>query len=216
VTFGLSVTWAAFTGARQPGDLAAALLRRNDNRRASQEAYARDLANWFVWLDRAGVRPFAATLTSAESYVRQSVPNGRTPAPATVARRMAGLSAFDRRVAYGDHVSLAVAAALRTDDVIDLLGHQLRQHPEADADAQRRQPFLRTAGTLAERHLHAFGQRVELPIAALGGRLIYVPPGGAPRLTACSHWPRSQQDRTRRGRTHLKFREPQNNFPGRM
>jgi len=87
-------------GATQPGDLAAAFLRRYDNRRGTQEAYARDLADWFVWLDRAGVRPFDATLITAESYARQPLPNGKTPAPATVARRMACLSHYYRRAAY--------------------------------------------------------------------------------------------------------------------
>jgi hypothetical protein len=91
--------------AAQPGDLAAAFLRRYDNRRSTQDAYARDLAHWFVWLDQAGVRPFDATLTNAESYARQPLPNGKTPAPATVARRMACLSAFYRRVTYDDHIA---------------------------------------------------------------------------------------------------------------
>jgi integrase/recombinase XerD len=91
--------------ATQPGDLAAGFLRRYDNRRSTQEAYARDLADWFVWLDRAGVRPFDATLTTAESYARQPLPSGKTAAPATVARRMACLSAFYRRVAYDGHVA---------------------------------------------------------------------------------------------------------------
>ena len=67
-------------------------------RRSTQEAYTRDLADWFVWLDHAGVRPFDAKLTTAESYARQPLPNGKTPVPATVARRMACLSAFYRRV----------------------------------------------------------------------------------------------------------------------
>ena len=87
-------------GATQPGDLAAAFLRRYDNRRGTQEAYARDLADWFGWLDRAGVRPFDAMLTTAETYARQPLPNGNTPAPATVARRMACLSHYYRRAAY--------------------------------------------------------------------------------------------------------------------
>jgi integrase/recombinase XerD len=92
-------------GVSQPGDHAAAFLRRYDNRRSTQEAYARDLADWFVWLDRAGVRPFDATLTSTESYARQLLPNGKTPAPATIARRMACLSAFYRRIAYEGNVT---------------------------------------------------------------------------------------------------------------
>ncbi len=75
-------------------------------------------------------------------------------------------------MAVTDRDALGVVAALRTDDVVDLLGHQLRQHPEPDADAQRQQPFLRRAGKLAERHLHAFGQRVELPIADLVGSFV--------------------------------------------
>ena len=92
-------------GATEPGDLAAAFLRRYDDRRGTQEAYARDLADWFVWLDRAGVRPFDATLTTAESYARQPLPSGKTPAPATVARRMACLSHYYRRAAYDDVVA---------------------------------------------------------------------------------------------------------------
>ena len=91
--------------ASQPGDLAAAFLRRYDNRRSTQEAYARDLSDWFVWLDGAGVRPFDATLTTAESYARQALPSGKAPAPATVARRMACLSAFYRRVTYDGHIA---------------------------------------------------------------------------------------------------------------
>jgi len=42
--------------------------------------------------------------------------------------------------------TLGVVTALRTDVVVDLLGHQLRQHPETGADAERQQPSLRGAG----------------------------------------------------------------------
>jgi hypothetical protein len=40
-------------------------------------------------------------------------------------------------MAVADRDTPWVVAALRTDDVVDLLGHQLRQHSEPDADAQR-------------------------------------------------------------------------------
>jgi hypothetical protein len=35
-----------------PGELAAAFLRGYDDQESTQEAYARDLAGWFVWLAR--------------------------------------------------------------------------------------------------------------------------------------------------------------------
>lgn len=45
-----------------PGELAAAFLRGYDDQESTQEAYARDLADWFVWLARARVTAFDATL----------------------------------------------------------------------------------------------------------------------------------------------------------
>jgi site-specific recombinase XerD len=83
-----------------PGDVAAAFLRRYDARPATQEAYARDLADWLVWLKRARVEPFDATLGTIESYAREPLTNGRAPAPATIARRLACLSHFYRRAHY--------------------------------------------------------------------------------------------------------------------
>jgi integrase/recombinase XerD len=85
---------------RRPGDAAAVFLRRYDTRRATQEAYARDLADWFVWLRHAAVDPFDATLATIESYAREVLPSGRLPAPATVARRLACLSHYYRRAVY--------------------------------------------------------------------------------------------------------------------
>jgi integrase/recombinase XerD len=86
--------------ARTPGDLAAAFLRRYENRRSTQEAYARDLADWFLWLDRQGTGPLDATLTTIETYMREALPSGKPPAPATMARRLACLSHFYRRAVY--------------------------------------------------------------------------------------------------------------------
>ena len=83
-----------------PNAAAAAFLRRYDSRRATQEAYAHDLADWFVWLKQIGVEPFAATLATIESYTRQLLPAGKPAAPSTVARRLACLSHFYRRAMY--------------------------------------------------------------------------------------------------------------------
>jgi integrase/recombinase XerD len=80
-----------------PGELAAAFLRGYDDQESTQEAYARDLADWFVWLARARVNAFDATLASIENYSREPLPTGRPPAPATLARRLACLSHFYRR-----------------------------------------------------------------------------------------------------------------------
>jgi integrase/recombinase XerD len=86
--------------AESPVQLAAAFLRRYDNRKATQEAYALDLAGWFVWLARADVDPFDATLATVEAYIREPLPNGKPAAPSTTARRMACMSNFYRRLAY--------------------------------------------------------------------------------------------------------------------
>ena len=83
-----------------PGKLAAAFLRGYDDQESTQEAYARDLADWFVWLARARVDAFGATLASIENYSREPLPTGRSPAPATLARRLACLSHFYRRAHY--------------------------------------------------------------------------------------------------------------------
>lgn len=91
---------AALEVIQGPNAAAAAFLRRYDGRRATQEAYARDLADWFVWLKQLGVEPFQATLSTIESYTRQLLPAGKPAAPSTVARRLACLSHFYRRALY--------------------------------------------------------------------------------------------------------------------
>jgi hypothetical protein len=53
----------------------------------------------------------------------------------------------------------SVVAALRTDDLGDLLLHQLSQHPEPDTDGQRHEPFPRGADEHAERLLDFRRQR---------------------------------------------------------
>ena len=55
--------------------------------------------------------------------------------------------------------------ALRADDLVDLGLHQLVQHAEPDADAQREQSLLRRTGELAQRLLH----RRRQPLDALCG-----------------------------------------------
>lgn len=86
--------------ASTPTEVAGVFLRRYHGRRSTQEAYARDLAHWLVWLRRAGVEPFDASLATIESYTRELLPSGRSPSPATIARRLACLSHFYRRALY--------------------------------------------------------------------------------------------------------------------
>ena len=83
-----------------PSELGAAFLRRYDNREETQKAYALDLADWFVWLRHAGVEPFEVTLVTVEAYMREPFPSGKPPAPSTMARRLACLSHFYRRIVY--------------------------------------------------------------------------------------------------------------------
>jgi integrase/recombinase XerD len=90
--------------ANTPSEVAAVFLRRYHGRRSTQEAYARDLSHWFVWLRRAGVEPLDASLATIESYTREPLPSGQAPSPATVARRLACLSHFYRRALYAGMV----------------------------------------------------------------------------------------------------------------
>ena len=83
-----------------PAEIAAAFLRRYDNRRSTQDAYALDLADWFTWLEPRGIEAFDATLATIESYTREPLTNGKPPSPATLARRLACLSHFYRRARY--------------------------------------------------------------------------------------------------------------------
>ena len=85
---------------RKPGAAAAAFLRRFEGRRLTQEAYAIDLADWLVWLQGAGIHPFEASFATVESYAREPLEDGRPPAPATTARRLACLAHFYRRAMF--------------------------------------------------------------------------------------------------------------------
>ncbi|MCL2419280.1 MAG: tyrosine-type recombinase/integrase [Conexibacteraceae bacterium] len=85
---------------RRPEDAAAAFLRRFEGRRHTQEAYAINLADWLVWLERAGIEPFEATFATVESYAREPLSDGRLPAPATIAQRLACLAHFYRRAMF--------------------------------------------------------------------------------------------------------------------
>jgi len=58
-------------------------------------------------------------------------------------------------------------------DLIDLLSHLLVQHAKPDTHRQGKQPILRRAGQLPQRHPHAPGQRVKRPIADLVGIVLY-------------------------------------------
>ncbi len=65
-----------------------------------ESAACGDLADWFVWLARAGAHPLEATLATIESYKREPLLDGKAPAPSTMARRLACLSHFYRRASY--------------------------------------------------------------------------------------------------------------------
>jgi hypothetical protein len=72
-------------------------------------------------------------------------------------------------------------AAIRADDLVDLLVQQLGQHPEPDPDREGEQPLLRGAGQLAPRLLHPRRQRSEaVPLAGRVGGVVYGPHGGPP------------------------------------
>lgn len=85
---------------RRPQETAAAFLRRFEGRRLTQEAYALDLADWFVWLGGARIHPFEVTFATVESYAREPLEDGRTASPSTTARRLACLAHFYRRAMF--------------------------------------------------------------------------------------------------------------------
>ena len=111
--------------------------------------------------------------------------------------------------------ALAIVAALRADDLVDLGLHQLVQHPEPDPDAERQQPLLRRAGELAERLAHALGQLLQRSSAGMTGAagtvLIAV---GPPVLVGLGFAPVTVPTRTGRGgRTAVfKFYELRDNL----
>jgi hypothetical protein len=72
--------------------------------------------------------------------------------PTAAERHLAGLVAVAHRRARG------VVPALRPDHLVDLLFHQLDQHPQADADAERQQPLPRRPDELSQRFLHPHRQ----------------------------------------------------------
>jgi hypothetical protein len=87
---------------------------------------------------------------------------------AAAERHLAGLATVtDRR-------AIRVVLAPRTDDLVDLLGHQLVQDAEPDADRQREQTLLRGARQLTERLLHrrsAVRRRTTWPRSRVGSGL---------------------------------------------
>ena len=80
-------------------------------------------------------------------------------------------------VTVPDRGPLRVVLALRAHDVVDLLFHQLAQHAEPDADAQREQSLLRCPNQLSQCLLHALREHGLTRVAcATGLPFTAVPP----------------------------------------
>ena len=98
------------------------------------------------WSRAAKCAYVSSSTSCSPSAVRA---RGRLDRHAPAAERdLAALVAVTHRGPVG------IVPALRADDLVDLGLHQLVQHAEPDADAQRQQSLLRGAGELAERLLH--------------------------------------------------------------
>ena len=100
-----------------------------------------------------GERNLALTVSRAH-------PRSLDRSAATAERHLPGLAAV------ADSRALGVVLSVWSDDLVDLLAHQLVQHAEPDADRQREQPLLCGAGQLTERLLHPFGQLLEAVLLA--------------------------------------------------
>jgi len=97
---------------------------------------------------------------------------------------------------------VGVVLALRADDLLDLVGHQLAEHAEPDRQGQQR--LFRRAAQLAQRLLHPPRQHLKaLPADLPVGLVLY-----GPHAVLLS----SQRSRTRREDRHLKFYELRDNL----
>jgi hypothetical protein len=79
-------------------------------------------------------------------------------------------------MAMPDRSPIPVPAALRADELVDLLLQQLPQHTEPDLDRQRQQPLPRCPNQLPQRLLDALWEH-GLIVDRLGDR--YVAPHGS-------------------------------------
>ncbi|HEY4277681.1 MAG TPA: tyrosine-type recombinase/integrase [Conexibacter sp.] len=79
---------------RLPGEVAEAFLRGYAAGGETRAAYARDLAQWFVWLDQHGRLPFDVTRVAVDTFTNEPLPNAAKPKPSTIARRLAAVSGF--------------------------------------------------------------------------------------------------------------------------
>jgi integrase/recombinase XerD len=79
--------------------------RLSDNTR---EAYRRDVTNWLRWCEARGLDPLRATFLHVNAYAREleSTSDGAGLTPATVARKMSGLSSW-----YGFLLKITAVAA---------------------------------------------------------------------------------------------------------
>ena len=98
---------------------------------------------------------------------------------------------------------LRVPLPLRTNDIVDLLFHQLGQDAEPDADAQRQQPFLRCPDQLAESFLHALREH-SLITGRLSDRYVATHGGSSLDLWRIAANAPIKSGRGRRDRRHIK------------
>lgn len=103
-----------------PGEIAIAFLL-GCHAATTRDAYARDLAHWFVWLDRQAVLPLAVSRVAIDRY-QQSLDGAQ---PTTVRRRLACLSGFyeyAREEGAIDKNPVARVARPRVPDTVSTLG----------------------------------------------------------------------------------------------
>ncbi len=95
---------------REAVDVARAfLLGYQENTRA---AYARDLGEWFAWCEGHEVDPLQASRLHVDAYARQ-LTEVENRSPATVARRLSGLSGFYRYAVAEELVARNPVASVR-------------------------------------------------------------------------------------------------------
>ena len=82
----------------------------------TRRAYARDLTRWVAWCDQLDVDPLAADRVHVDTWARH-LSEGLALAAATVARRLAAISAFYRWCVLEQHLIVNPAVHVRRPEV---------------------------------------------------------------------------------------------------
>jgi hypothetical protein len=118
-------------------------------------------------------------------------------------------------VAVSHSGPVRVVLALQTDDIVDLLGHQLLEHAEPDTHTEREQSLLRCPDQLPQRFPHALREH-GLIASRLSDRYVATHGGSSLDLCGIAANAPNRSGRGRRDRRHLKVLRAPGQPPSRL